>query len=239
MKKVEILTTQNVVIEYELASLFERGAAFFIDLIIIWATIGIFNLIAYIFSVNSLVFFYSTSIPVLLFYNLAFEILNNGQSIGKYLLKLKVVKITDGKTDVFDYLMRWTFRMIDIYFSLGTLAALLVYSSNKSQRVGDFFADTSVIKVIEKNRFSLNSILKINEKTDYQPVYIKMADFSEKEVLLIKETYDRYNEQPTKGHQEAFDLLMNKICNKLEIKHPNDKKTFIKTIIKDYVYLTR
>lgn len=239
MKKVEILTTQNVVIEYELASLFERGAAFFIDLIIIWATIGIFNLIAYIFSVNSLVFFYTTSIPVLLFYNLAFEILNNGQSIGKYLLKLKVVKITDGKTDVFDYLMRWTFRMVDIYFSLGTLAALLVYSSNKSQRVGDFFADTSVIKVIEKNRFSLNSILKINEKTDYQPVYLKMADFSEKEVLLIKETYDRYIEQPTKGHQEAFDLLMIKICNKLEIKQPSDKKSFIKTIIKDYVYLTR
>ncbi len=239
MKKVEILTTQNVVIEYELASLFERAGAFFIDFIIIWALIGLFNLIAWVFSVNSLIFFYTTSIPVFLFYNLMFEILNNGQSIGKYLLKLKVVKITDGKADAFDYLMRWTFRMVDIYFSMGTLVSLMVYSSNRCQRVGDFFADTSVIKVLEKNRYSLNSILKINENSDYQPVYSKVTDFTEKEVLLIKETYDRYNEQPTKGHQEALDLLLRKICNHLEIKKPQDEKAFIKTLIKDYVYLTR
>jgi uncharacterized RDD family membrane protein YckC len=239
MKKVEILTTQNVVIEYELASLFERAGAFFIDFIIIWSVIGLLNLSAWIFSVNSLIFFYTTSIPVFLFYNLLFEMLNNGQSIGKYLLKLKVVKITDGKADAFDYLMRWTFRMIDIYFSLGTLASLMVYSSNRCQRVGDFFADTSVIKVLEKNRYSLNSIIKINDKTEYQPVYNKVIDFTEKEVLLIKETYDRYIEQPTHGHQEALDLLLSKICNHLEINKPQDKKVFIKTLIKDYVYLTR
>lgn len=239
MKKVEIITTQNVTIEYVLASLIERAGAFFIDFVFIWAAIGLLNLIAFIFAINSLIYFYTTSIPVFFFYSLLFESLNNGQSPGKYFLKLKVVKITNGKIDIFDYLMRWTFRMIDIYFSLGTLASLLIYSSSRSQRVGDFFADTSVIKILEINRYRLSSVMKINEKNDYIPIYNEVVLYSEKEILLIKETYERYIQQPTKGHCEAMDLLIKKIITQLKIKPPTNTNDFIKTLIKDYVFLTR
>jgi uncharacterized RDD family membrane protein YckC len=239
MKKVDIITTQNVTIEYSLASLFERAGAFIIDFLFIWIVIGIINLIAYILNVNSLIFFYTTSIPVFFFYSLLFESLNNGQSPGKYFLKLKVVKITNGKIDIFDYLMRWSFRLIDIYFSLGSLAALLVYSSGRSQRVGDFLADTSVIKIIETNRYHINKIAKINENENYIPKFADVVMFSESEILLIKETYDRFSQQPTVGHIEAMNLLINKITEQLKIKPPENTKEFIKTLIKDYVFLTR
>ncbi len=239
MKKVDIITTQNVTIEYSLASLLERAGAFIIDFLFIWVVIGILNLIAYILEINSLIFFYTTSIPVFFFYNLLFETLNNGQSPGKYFLKLKVVKITNGKIDIFDYLMRWSFRLIDIYFSLGSLAALLIYSSSRSQRVGDFLADTSVIKVIETNRYHINKIAKINENDSYLPKYKDVVLFTENEILLIKETYDRFIQQPTEGHIEAMNLLIKKIAEQLKIKTPENTNEFIKTIIKDYIFLTR
>ncbi|MCX6231683.1 MAG: RDD family protein [Bacteroidetes bacterium] len=239
MKKIEIITTQNVTIEYELASLFERIGAFLLDFFFIWSSIGILNLISAIFSFNSDIFFFVTAIPIFFFYSLAFEILNNGQSLGKYLLKLKVVKLTNEKADFFDYIMRWTFRMIDIYFSLGTLAATLVYSSSNGQRLGDLLADTSVIKVLNKNRYMLQNVLKKNDVTDYEPKYPEVVSYTEKDMLLIKECLDRYVEHPTQGHKEALILLLNKIEAQLNIKIPKNAVEFLRTLIKDYVYLTR
>ncbi len=239
MKKIEIHTTQNVTIEYALASLPERMGAFFIDTCIIWAAIGLLNLIALIFGISSMVFFFITAVPIFFLYTLAFESLNNGQSLGKYFLKIKVVKLSNEKAEIFDYIMRWAFRMIDIYLSLGSLAVLLIYSSSRSQRLGDLLADTSVIKLLDKNRYHLKSIMKINDTNDYIPKYPEVIVFTEKEMLLIKETLERYTKYPSDGHKEAMDVLLQKIEDQLKIKHPRNITDFLKTLIKDYVFLTR
>lgn len=240
MKKTDITTTQNVTIEYQLAGYFERLGAYLLDIVIMGLSIFILYLIFRgVFNLSESATFYLVYIPIFFFYTLAFETFNNGQSLGKMALKIRVVKITGEQAGFFDYLMRWTFRMIDIYFTLGTLVTLTVTSSRKNQRIGDLLADTTVIKLIDANRFSLERILKIDTLSSYSPVYPSVTSFNEDEMLLIKETVDRYNMYPNSGHKEAVNLLVDRIETQLQVKAPKDKTNFLNTLIKDFVALTR
>ncbi len=239
MKKIDITTTQNVTIEYQLAGVFERMGAFLLDLLImIFSYIILYFMLTGIFMVSQRVASFITYFPFL-FYSLFFEVINNGQSPGKMVLKIKVIKITGEKAGFFDYFMRWTFRMIDVTLTLGTLAALTISSSRKSQRIGDILADTTVIKLIDQNRFSLDRILKIDTLSTYTPMYPNVITFNEDEMLLIKETIDRFTNYPNQGHVNAINELIKKIEEQLQIKAPVNKIDFLNTLIKDYVALTR
>ncbi|MBL4594914.1 MAG: RDD family protein, partial [Flavobacteriales bacterium] len=84
MNKIEITTTQNVTVEYELSPLIYRINAFILDGVIL--TIGcliLWGITAGIFGRFADLAIYFTVLPVALFYSLAFEHFNNGQSIGK------------------------------------------------------------------------------------------------------------------------------------------------------------
>ena len=94
MQNIEINTTQNVRITYEVAHLGDRIVAYGIDLLIMGAGILIIMLFASIVSDNSTgILFYILAAPIYIFYNLVSEITMNGQTLGKRSLNLKVVKI--------------------------------------------------------------------------------------------------------------------------------------------------
>lgn len=240
MRKIDITTTQNVTIEYELATVMERTMAFFLDfavslvgtLLIYWfASIlgsGSFR-VAYIYFLLAGSFLYHVLI----------ETLNHGQSVGKLALKIRVVKITGERPDFFDYLMRTAFRFIDITMTMGALALISISSSEKGQRLGDFFADTTVIKLNNISRFSLSRLLAMDQLKDVEPTYPGVIKFTEEEMLLIKESLDRYSQYPNDSHYQAIRLLVRKIEEQLNIKAPSNAINFLNTLIKDYVNLTR
>lgn len=240
MRKIDIKTTQNVTIEYELASVIERSIAFLIDFIIIylgsWLIYGIIKLM--ISEGIELQYGYVVAAVSFLYY-LLMESLNHGQTAGKAVLKIRVVKINGERPGFFDFFMRTVFRIIDITASLGSIALLLVSSMEKGQRLGDFFADTTVVKLINMNRFSLDRILSMEKLKTYQPVYPNVIKFKEEEMLLIKETLDRATKYPNESHKAAFNELIKKIEEQLDVTAPKNKVTFINTLIKDYVSLTR
>ena len=124
MSELSINTTQNVKINFKSASVGERIGAYFLDLIIKIAY-GI---------VVSMIFFYWLNIDrlmvnldswsrvsIILFlyfpiiiYSITLESIFEGQTIGKKLTKIKVVKIDGYQAGFGDYLMRWFFRLVDI-----------------------------------------------------------------------------------------------------------------------------
>ncbi|MEN8839397.1 MAG: RDD family protein, partial [Flavobacteriales bacterium] len=146
MKKAEILTANNVAIQYEMASLIQRILAFIIDGIVLLAYY--FLLLLLISSVkfydSSLgnVFIYVLFLPIFFFYNLIAEVNFNGQTIGKAAMGIRVIKLTGETPLLNDYFIRWTYRVIDIWLCAGALAAVFVSSSDKSQRLGDISANT-------------------------------------------------------------------------------------------------
>jgi hypothetical protein len=150
-----------------------------------------------------------------------------------------VVKINGERPGFFDFMMRTAFRLIDVGLTSGTLALITISSSEKGQRLGDFLADTTVIRLANLNRFSLNQLLSMDVLKSYTPVYPEVIKFKEEEMLLIKETLERRKKYPNDSHLDALNKLVKKIEGQLGVVAPMDKVQFLNTLIRDYVSLTR
>jgi uncharacterized RDD family membrane protein YckC len=242
MKNIEIKTTQNVVLQYELADLRDRVLAFAIDFVAIIVTISFLSAIGMsaMSTTTGRTIFSIFLLSIFFFYSLAFEVLNNGQSLGKMALRIQVIKTAGGRATFPDYAARWVFRMVDIYFSLGGIASILIASSAKAQRIGDIVANTAVVKLTPKMNLKLKDLLTIHSQDSYTPVYPLAKHLKEEDVLLIKATLDRSKKYNNDAHEEALQLLSAKVSEVVEADdHHRDNRHFLQTVMKDYVVLTR
>lgn len=241
MKFIDIKTTQNVVLQYELADLRARIVAFLIDLASLILTLGILMTIASgAFRGTTLEIIWFLLLSVFMFYSLAFETLNNGQTPGKMAMRIQVIKSTTGRPGFADYAARWVFRLVDIWASLGGIASVMIASSSKSQRLGDIVANTAVVKLTSKMNLTLEDILTMHASSGYQPEYSSAKQLIENDVILIKNTLDRYRKYQNAAHAEALNMLAVRIASVLRIDPiPQDNQKFLETILRDYVVLTR
>ncbi len=247
MSTIDITTTQNVTIEYELAGPQDRFLAFFIDAVIVGALFIMVFLVLLESWFDELVdggmmgrFF--NLLPILLFisYHLLSEIIANGQSWGKKAAGIKVVRLDGEEPGWSDYLLRAVFHVVDTFLSFGTLAGLLINSAAKKQRLGDMTANTVVIKVKFNKRFQLSDILKINSIEEYEPTYQEVRKLREKDLLLIKSAIHRYHTHRNQAHTKVIDKLVDRLVEVLDLdERPTDKIEFLQTLIRDYIVLTR
>jgi uncharacterized RDD family membrane protein YckC len=242
MKMIEITTAQKVTIQYELASIGNRAMAFFIDAMVV---VGVAIILAIVFSTsmrgaNGQAILYFMVGIVVAFYNLLSEILLDGQSIGKRSMGIKVVKLNGDAPTAYDFFVRWVFRFVDTLLSFGALAALMVSSSSKSQRVGDMLAGTTVIRQTSSRIFSLADILKIASIENYTVSYEKVRRLSESDMLFVKQVLERERRYNNPAHQKAVANLAEHLAVVLDIDVvPVDKRQFLRTLLNDYIVLTR
>lgn len=247
MQTIEITTTQNVTIEYELASLRERILAFFIDALIIVFSylILLYTLISTLGAIlgDGLVgnaVFGLLPIGIFVGYQFFSEVFANGQSWGKKALKIKVARLDGLEASTSDYLLRAIFQLVDTLFSGGVLSILFISSSAKNQRLGDLTANTTVIKLSSDLRFSLPDILKIDSLTEYEPQYPAVTRLTEPDMLVIKSAIRRYQTYRNTAHATIISEVTQRVSNQLAITEiPADKVEFLKTLIRDYIVLTR
>jgi uncharacterized RDD family membrane protein YckC len=244
MKNIEIITAQNVVLQYELAGLQDRVLAFLLDMVCLVFFLSILSAFGFAIlsgSETATAVFSIFLSCIFIFYSLAFEILNKGQSIGKMALRIQVIKVAGGQATFSDYAARWVFRLIDIYFSMGAIASILIVSSAKGQRIGDVVANTAVVKLAPKMNLDLQGLLAIHQTNVYKPQYQQARKLHEEDALLIKTALDRYRKFHNDAHAEAIDLLAQRIQAVLDIERipAGDHTRFLQTILQDYVVLTR
>lgn len=176
--------------------------------------------------------------PVFTFYNLIFEVYNNGQSIGKMLLKIRVVTVKGKTPSLIDYFTRWIFRTVDIAFSFGVLAISFVTSTDKNQRIGDIFAKTSVVKT--KNEYNI-SLSSINKEMDHKEIlFPEVTQFTDEDMLLIKQTILRRKRFPNESNDDIISDISKNLKSKLKAKKKfeSDLK-FLERILYEYIILTR
>lgn len=176
------------------------------------------------------------------FFTLASEMIGQGQSIGKKAVGLKIVKINGDKLTFYDYFSRWSMRLMDIYFSVGAIAVLLIGSNNKAQRIGDILADTTVIKIKGDYDFSLSEILKLNQKRkeSYEFQFPLAYRLSDNDVIVLKSLLYRLDVYNNIEHIKALDMAVERLKEILELTEaPKNKKGFISKVISEYVVLTR
>ena len=251
MKTTEIVTAHNVIIQYQLAPISSRALALLLDQVILFFYITIcttlFTTLAAGFAANKLLdsgeviytAFTLFMLPVF-FYSFIMEAFFRGQSIGKIALGIRVVKVSGGTPSMGELFLRWSFRLIDILFSVGSIAALSASSSDKMQRLGDVIANTCVIKLKSTSQYSIKDILTIKSKENYKTKYPQVVQLSDEDMLLVKNSIDRFRSRPNKQHKKLITELTKIVSEKLNITTiPNNKVTFLKTILQDYIVLTR
>lgn len=237
MSELQINTTQNVKIKFTAVGAGERLLAFIIDtaikigylLVLNW-TFGAFeNMDEWSqIAINTVL-----SFPVM-FYTLALESLIEGQTIGKRALKIKVVKIDGYQASLADYVIRWFFRIVDIYiFGLGFFVIMF---SKKQQRLGDMVAGTAVIAL--KDKVNISHTILENLKADYKPTYPNVIKLSDNDARIIKDTFTVA--RASKDYQTLI-RLRNKLIEVVEIKTVKQKSDieFIDVILKDYNFYTQ
>jgi len=253
MKSIEIRTSHNATIQYELANVFHRFMATLIDSGILFFYSLIMQLI-----VNSMVYRGTSRyeietspdesalviltfflIPVL-FYHFFCEVFFAGQSVGKMALGIKVIKL-DGKVPtISDYFLRWSFRIIDLTMTIGGLALMTVSSTAKNQRLGDIVANTTIIRLKPSVSYSIKDILTIKSSKDYVPTYPQVTQLTDDDMLLIKNAIDRVRRYPNKNHKKLVIELAKKSQEILRIPEmPKSKLKFLKVLLQDYIVLTR
>ncbi|MFI1772348.1 RDD family protein [Thalassobellus citreus] len=237
MSELQINTTQNVKIKFSAVGAGERLLAFIIDMAI---KIGYMLVLNWTFDVfdnmdewSQMAINTVLSFPVM-FYTLVLESLLEGQTIGKKALNIRVVKIDGYQASFSDYVVRWFFRIADIYiFGLGFFVILF---NKKQQRLGDMAAGTAVIAL--KDKVTINHTILENLKSDYKPTYPNVIKLSDNDARIIKDTFTVA--RASRDFQTLI-KLRKKLIEVVQIKEVKQKTDmeFIDVILKDYNYYTQ
>lgn len=236
---IEIQTTQNVTLNLRAAGLGPRILARLLDILFIalWVIglLVIFGSSFWGYEAGTFILFLFVILPVV-FYDLVLECLNNGKSFGKSIMQIQVVNL-DGTTPSFGtYLIRWLFRLVDFSLTGGGLAVIMVAFSEKSQRLGDLLAGTTVIST--KPEVDADSLeipnLHYDEKYEvtYHDILQKLTDQDINTIRSILNDYRYYNDYSTIGY------LANKIKGVTNYTFSGDDRSFLKKVIDDYTHLS-
>lgn len=239
MKQIEIKTSDQVLINFNIAGLRDRAFAFLIDQLILYGVILVLSITGGIINAGEL-YWVIVVIPVFLFYTLIFEITLGGITPGKKAIGVRVVKLNGHYATPVDYILRWLFRWLDIWMSLTVIGSVLINSNRYGQRLGDLMAGTTLIKVKSGDKISLKEILSIDSSQDYTPVYPQVTLLNDEDLLLVKRTMHQARQYNNTAHRKAIDLLVKHLADELQISDPiKNKGDFLNTLLKDYVVLTR
>jgi uncharacterized RDD family membrane protein YckC len=240
MQTIRITTSQNIDIDYEVAGAGERMVGYIIDVGIFvviffttFMTIGLSGSINH--SQDMLIGIVVLIIGVLyVFYDLVCETAMGGQSVGKRLMKIKVVSLDGARPKFGQYLLRWLFRIIDFTLSGGVCGLICVAVSDKSQRLGDMVAGTTLIRT--NPRTQMNNIAFKPEADDYQPIFNEAARLSEQDIELINEVINNYIKSRNSMLVYNMAKRIKELLNVMPPAEMNDM-LFLQTIVKDYSHI--
>ena len=243
MTSSNITTNQFVRIDQTPASIAERVIARIIDMVIAGiigtATMYIYFFLFYYETKNQLnyLFFFLIILPLWL-YDFLWETFNEGQSPGKYIMKIRVVNKDGSRPTMGSFFMRWLLSTIDV--GLSGIGLLFILLTKNAQRLGDLAAGTMVIKQVNLDKIHVSLDEFYYAKKDYRPVYEEAKNLSQAQIEVIEKAVYGGNGE----HENQIATLADKVAKFLEIEDKlkasiqkgNSKEKFLATILHDYNY---
>ena len=230
MQTIRITTSQNIDIDYEIAGVGERILAYVIDaaiFLLIFFAMSTIGLVSKSYTVLGagvyiLLFIYA-------FYDLLCEIFMNGQSVGKRVMKIKVISLDGGQPTIGQYMLRWLFRIVDFTLTSGMCAVISTSVSKNCQRVGDMVAGTTLIKTTSRTQIEAIAFTPPDE--NYKPVFTQVSQLTDRDIVLIHEVLANYIKA---GNYEILAVTAAKLKELLHIMTDMDDVMFLNTLVKDY-----
>ncbi len=226
MAEKNIVTGQYVRIRQTPASVGERMLAQVIDWVIQLGYVALWAYIGPNFSTLQVILI--VILPVL-FYCPLCEMFTGGQTVGKWIVKLRVIMADGTLPSLSAFLLRWLLMIADGP-TLGCIGVLVMILNRNNQRFGDMAAGTLVVKLqsYSKIQVSLDEYDYLTE--GYRPSYPQASDLSLEQIDVITRALD--SEQP-----ERITQLSQKVQQLLAItrREPSDE-SFLRRILRDYQY---
>ena len=236
MEEFQIETAQNVGINQNVANLGDRILAYLLDGLIIFTYLVLMIMLLTSLDLDpgdSWAMYLLASLPAFM-YHVLLETFWDGQTVGKFTLKIRVVKLDGSKANFANYFVRWILRIIDISLTTGGVAVLSILIRGNGQRVGDIAAGTTVIS--EKRKLSINDTILKHVASDYVPTYSQVTVFNDSEMQTIKNLYDTAKRN---GQHNVIVGLYDRLVKVMQVV-PNEKPIdFVGIVIKDYNYYTQ
>jgi hypothetical protein len=159
----------------------------------------------------------------------------NGQSVGKRVMKIKVISLDGARPTISQYLLRWLFRIVDFTITMDMCALITTAVTENNQRVGDIVAGTTLIKTNPRTQISNIAFMPSND--GYQPVFKEAGQLNDNDVELIHEVINTYIK--TGNNIVVYNMAL-RIKEHLNITPPNgmNDMLFLQTIAKDYNYIS-
>lgn len=276
MQNIQIKTPLNVNVTIQHAGVGWRFLAFAIDVAIIavyiWILSNSFSLLglsrdiwdqneANYYDLNTFfqILFIILLFPVL-FYSLWTETVFNGQTFGKMICQIRVVKLNGYHAGFPEYFTRWAFRLVDFWTGMfmilffipifgdetgSILAALMMFMSGfvaffsiirtkNSQRIGDIVAGTTVLKLKEKHSMDITILEDIRDS--YVPTYSQVIRLSDNDARIIKDTFTVARKN---SDYATLKRLRVKLESVMDVEGKGGDAEFIDTVMKDFNYYTQ
>ena len=166
-------TPEQVALEFELAGIGSRFMAVLVDHSIQGVIIVLFALAAWAFAVTFSPVWSIALLMLAIFvvewgYFTIFETYSNGQTPGKKLVKIRVIKNNGRAITVFEAMLRNFIRLVD-YLPIAYLVGIIVmFVDSRNRRLGDIAAGTLVVH--ERGEESADIKLTIVQAAAAQPV---------------------------------------------------------------------
>ena len=257
MTIITISTPFNIDLEFRIAAFFKRLLAWAIDIVII--CLYYYIMLRFIYpllgkgeEISTAAELFMIILPVL-FYQLAFELLMNGQTIGKKLTGIKVIDKEGREPTWGQYITRWIlsignlFVYIVPYLIMQNVALMLFFMilylpdfffiviSAKSQRIGDLAAGTVVIDNNYRSDISETIYLHIEDE-HYKPMYPEVMRLTDRDINGIRNLLNSRNtNKDTENYMTDIALKIKSVLGIQSDLYPSD---FLQQLLRDYNYLT-
>lgn len=261
MSTINFESSQYVSVEFPLANAGQRLLAAFLDMLLFM----VYFIIMMLFFSNSLLFNadeYADFFWLLLIkapwilYNPTCEYFMNGQTLGKYIVGIRVVTMNGDRPKLKEVFTRWVFKgdflwisanlfyvnsgFIYIWFGMGVISIGVISLSRYKQRLADVLSNTLMIKTKGSDTYHLKDILSIKDSNTHEILYPQVVRFTDEDMMLIKSTILRLRKNPTPEAIQFGKELSSETARLMGIEPVTTKRMeFLQNVLQDYVVLTR
>lgn len=164
-------------------------------------------------------------------YSLLCEALFRGQTLGKFIMKTRVVMADGARPTLGALLIRWLMEIVDIFFSFVGIIPIIV--TRRHQRFGDLAAGTMVIKEPDMREMHISLSEFAYARPDYKPVYNNAQRLTLAQADVIADAIGRIDKTHTVDRKRLL-KLSGKVEKVLSLPHQEKPLSFLRTVLNDY-----
>ena len=235
MAQTTFITCQHVCIHQTAATILQRIIAFGFDCLILFFMVSLIEIIlnrsSFLYGQHTLydILFYAT-LALFLSYPLWTEYFFNGQTLGKKIMKIRVVCLDGSRPPFRAFMLRWTLLLVEIPTGLGIVFAIF---NKNSQRIGDIAAGTAVVRVSSYDVPQILQNMSFAMK-GYNPTYPEASNLSVRQMEVMRRVLFEYDGSE---REEYLQKLATKLEDMLGIKAKDgNSERFVSTLFNDFNY---